>query len=117
MRLFYKMDCCGILYFKGNIDDEWNESGLDLEEMAELELEEYSPEIDWSKVPRDTDVFIRDRDFEEWKPAKFLMSKRALGYPTMYPFVVYYYNKNGCMNVSSFVEAKISGEIKKEWLK
>lgn len=117
MQLLYKMDCDGVLLFKGSIDDDWCESGLDLEEIAELELEEYSPKIDWGKVPRDADIFVRDKDFEEWRPAKFLMSKRALGYQSMYPFVAYYFNGDSCVNVSNFAEAKISGEIKKEWLK
>lgn len=117
MKLFYMVNCCGTLYCKKDIDNEWTKSKLSLYEMAEIELEEYSPKINWAKVPRDIDILVRDRDCEEWRPAKFLMSKKSLGCLSKYPYVAYYFTEDNNLNVSNFAEAKIKGEIKPEWLK
>ena len=38
---------------------------------AWLEQEYVEPTVDWSKVPVDTKVFVRDSDSESWKPRYF----------------------------------------------
>lgn len=35
-------------------------------------LEEYEPEIDWSKVPIDTAVLVRNSENVEWRPRYFV---------------------------------------------
>ena len=47
-------------------EDRWNLSLRTFKELNELDFAEYTPPIDWSKVPVDTKILVRDRESQEW---------------------------------------------------
>ena len=42
--------------------------------------EEYEPKVDWSEVPVDTKVYVRDRKEDEWIPRYFSEFKNGIVY-------------------------------------
>ena len=60
----YKIVDGKFLYFDD--EDRWNLSLRTFKELNELDFTEYTPPTDWSKVPVDTKVLVRDRESQEW---------------------------------------------------
>ena len=57
-------------------DCAWRSSAKCREKFREwLEQEYVEPSVDWSKVPVDTKVFVRDSDSESWYPRYFAKFK------------------------------------------
>lgn len=60
--------CNNCIFAKTKIDDSYCEKRV--KEWSEKEYVE-PPVVDWSKVPVDTKVYVRDSDSEPWKPRYF----------------------------------------------
>ena len=60
----YKIVDGKFLYFDD--EDRWNLSLRTFKELNELDFTEYTPPTDWSKVPVDTKILVRDRESQEW---------------------------------------------------
>lgn len=60
----YKIVDGEFLYFDD--DDRWSLSLRKFKELNELDFTECTPPIDWSKVPVDTKILVRDRESQEW---------------------------------------------------
>lgn len=115
--IVYKINENGEVFKRPRWRKDWQCSSLSLFALADLDIEPYTPEVNWSVVPRGTDVLVRDdcsADF--WQETKFLVDRRTFGVKetgSMFPFMVY--DDNG--NVSSFRYCKIKGQVKDEWRK
>lgn len=54
-----------------NENDSISYYGYGISELAEMNFEEIINDIDWSKVPVDTKILVRDRKDGEWKRKYF----------------------------------------------
>ena len=54
--------------------------GCDEEATRKWLEEEYEPKVDWSEVPVDTKVYVRDRKEDEWIPRYFSEFKNGIVY-------------------------------------
>lgn len=116
-EVVYKINDKGEVFNRHRWGKDWKNSSLSLFALSELDIEPYTPEIEWSLVPRGTDVYVRDDcTLDMWQEVKFLIDRRTMGIKescAMFPFMVY--DDNG--NVSNFRYCKIKGQIKDEWRK
>lgn len=62
-----KVPCDECIFRKNKVTD--ISCGEKIKEWAEQEYVE--PPVDWSKVPVDTKVYVRDSDSDPWKPRYF----------------------------------------------
>lgn len=53
------------------------------DKLAEWCNKEYQ-EVDWSKIPVDTKVYVRDSENEQWKPRYFAFYRNGIVYTFMY---------------------------------
>lgn len=58
----------GILELKREYDNSMITDSLYLEEILELE---FTAAVDWSDIPMDTKIYVRDKQGDVWKPRLF----------------------------------------------
>lgn len=68
--------CCSCIFAKTKSEDCSCEKRI--EEWSEQEYVE--PPVDWSKVPVDTKVYVRDKENDEWLPRYFARFKYGYVY-------------------------------------
>lgn len=67
------------------------------------------PEIDWSKVPVDTPIWVRDREDQVWIPRYFAKYENGLVY-TWYGGATSWSACNNSINSMSWKQAKLAKE-------
>lgn len=72
----YKIVDGEFLYY--DYEERWNLSLRTFKELNELDFTEYTPPTDWSKVPVDTKILVRDWDNSEWIPRHFAQYKSGM---------------------------------------
>lgn len=86
MKAFAKGEKIECRYLTGKNSDEWELTPGPIWNWGKFDyrIKPKEPEIDWSKVPKDTPVLVRDTEATPWKPAYFKGCKangRYLCYP------------------------------------
>lgn len=87
-------------------------------EWCESEYKEHEPEIDWSKVPVDTPIYVSNDEFI-WSPRHFALYKGGDVYAWMYGKTSFS-NNAGESNMWPYAKIaydKVDYEEYKEWLK
>lgn len=94
--------CRSCIFAKTKSDD--RSCAKRLKEWSEQEYVE--PPVDWSKVPVDTKVYVRDSDNEPWKPRCF--AKFEYGRIFTWTAGATSFSKDCCANISWWRQAKLA---------
>ena len=87
--------------------------GCDGEILREWLEAEYVPKVDWSKVPVDTKVYVRNREEDEWKPRYFSEFKDGKVYVWITGTTSFTVNSMGSGKIS-YIYVKLAEEEENE---